>query len=195
MRKVTMLAGAFVVALVLFVAFVLPSEHGRDPLGTGRLLGLTGLYMPDGGVFGPVVESEWPNMPVHDEQLFTLEPFESVELKYDLNVGDGMVFCWRATGEVVFDLHAEPRVGTIDDARSFAAGRAAMKGGTYIAPFDGIHGWFWENRGVQPVTVQLVAGGMMTGATLYQDNDAVRVEFSPGRLVVGGCTLPISLSR
>ena len=176
MRKVAMLAGAFVVALALFVAFVLPSEHGRDPLGTGRLLGLTGLYMPDGGVFGPVVESEEGNWPVRDGRSFPLAPFESVELKYDLAEGDGMVFCWAATGEVLFDLHAEPDGGTVDDARSFAAGRGQRHGGTYIAPFDGIHGWFWENRGRESVTVHLVASGMMAGATRYHDNDAARVE-------------------
>ena len=186
MRKVAMLAGAFVVALVLFVAFVLPSEHGRDPLGTGRLLGLTGLYMPD-GVFGPVVESEEGNWPMRDGRSFPLAPFESVELKYDLAEGDGMVFCWAATGEVLFDLHAEPDGGTIDDARSFAAGRGLRQGGTYIAPFDGIHGWFWENRGGESVTVHLVASGMMAGATRYHDNDAARVAFQPPAPTKGDC--------
>ncbi len=188
MRKVMMLAGAFVVALVLFVAFVLPSEHGRDPLGTGRLLGLTGLYMPDGGVVGPLVESGGGDWPVRDARSFPLAPFESVELKYDLAAGYGMVFCWTATGEVLFDLHAEPEGGTIDDARGFSTGRGVRQGGTYIAPFDGIHGWFWENRGGESVTVHLVASGMMAGATRYHDNDAARVELGgSAEAPVGDC--------
>ena len=177
LRKVAMLGGAFAAAMVLFVAFVLPSEHGRDPLGTGRLLGLTGLSGPDGGVVGPLVESEGGDWPVRDVRSFPLAPFESVELKYDLAAGAGMVFCWTATGEVLFDLHAEPEGGTIDDARGFATGKGVRQGGTYIAPFDGIHGWFWENRGDESVTVQLVAAGMMTGATRFHDNDAARLEF------------------
>lgn len=188
LRRLGILAGAAVVAGLAFVAFVLPAEHGVDPFGTGRLLGLTGLYMPDAGVLGPMVESAGGAWPVQDGRTFPLAPFESVELKYDIAAGDGMVFCWTATGEVLFDLHAEPEGGTIDDARSYAAGRDTRHGGTYIAPFDGIHGWFWENRGAESVSVRIVATGMMTGATRYHDNDAARVGFErPAEWAKGDC--------
>lgn len=188
LRRLAMFGGTFVVAALLFVAFVVPSETGRDPFGTGRLLGLTGLYMPEGRVFGPVVASASGSWPVRDGRAFPLAPFESVELKYDLAAGDGMVFCWTATGEVLFDLHAEPDGGSIEDARSYAAGRDVRQGGTYVAPFDGIHGWFWENRGTESVTVRLVASGMMAGATRFHDNDAARVDFQePAERTAGAC--------
>jgi hypothetical protein len=31
--------------------------------------------------------------------------------------------------------------------------------GTFIAPSTGIHGWFWENIGTEPVTIKLVSSG------------------------------------
>jgi hypothetical protein len=31
--------------------------------------------------------------------------------------------------------------------------------GSFIAPFDGTHGWYWRNRGDQPVTVKLKVSG------------------------------------
>ena len=37
-------AGALIVAAVILVAAVLPAEFGRDPLGTGKALGLLDLY-------------------------------------------------------------------------------------------------------------------------------------------------------
>jgi hypothetical protein len=34
--------------------------------------------------------------------------------------------------------------------------------GTLMAPFSGIHGWFWENTGDRPVTVTLASAGFYT---------------------------------
>ena len=70
-----------------------------------------------------------------------------------------MLFSWQAQEEVVFDFHSE-EVGTDpEDSVSFAVGRASTQHGTYVAPYDGIHGWFWENRGQQEVTVKLTTTG------------------------------------
>lgn len=189
-RRLLTLAGALAAATLLFVAFVLPAEFGRDPLGSGALFGLTGLSGGVDGRSGPLAASGGDAGQVLDARTFPLTPFESVELKYDLAEGDGMVFCWWSTGEVLFDLHAEPEGGGIEDARGFAAGRGTGHRGTYVAPFDGIHGWFWENRGAVTVTVHLAASGFMTGATRYHDNDASRVPFPangrPDALACGG---------
>ena len=37
------ISAAFIAAIAIFVAIILPAEFGRDPLGTGRLLGLSGV--------------------------------------------------------------------------------------------------------------------------------------------------------
>ena len=78
-----------------------------------------------------------------------------------------MVFSWQADGEVVFDFHSEEAGTDPDDAVSFALGRGDAQHGTYVAPFTGIHGWFWENRGQREVTVRLTTQGYFASSTTY----------------------------
>ncbi len=164
---------AFVAATAIFLAFVLPAEFGVDPIGIGRALGLTGLAGT------PSEDAHRTETPLAgDDRTFELAPFESVEFKYDMAAGDGLVYAWTATGEVVFDLHAEPEGAAPGVAESFAQGRARADAGTYIAPFAGIHGWFWENRGTATVTLRLRIAGFVTGATRYHDGSAVRMNLT-----------------
>ena len=171
-RIVLATVGALIAANAAFVALVLPAEFGIDPTGIGRALGLLGL-------------AGAPPEDIHrtdtafaaERRVFELAPFESVELKYDLAAEDGLVYVWEATGEVVFDLHAEPEGAEPGTAESFAQGRAATDAGTYVAHYDGIHGWFWENRSAATVTVTLRIAGFATGATEYKDGDSARVAF------------------
>ena len=172
MKRVLLATGsAFVAATAAFVAFVLPAEFGVDPTGVGGALGLMGL----GG--GPVQDLHRTDAHlVEDFREFELAPFESVELKYELAAGDGIVYAWSTTGEVVFDLHAEPEGAEPGVAESFAQGRDTADAGTYVARFNGIHGWFWENRGNWTVTVRLRTTGFATGVTRYHDGMAQRLE-------------------
>lgn len=164
-------AAALATATALCFAFVLPAEFGVDPTGIGQALGLTGLVgSPPQDLHRTVTAL------VEDVREFELAPFESVELKYDLAAGDGLVYAWTATGEVVFDLHAEPEGSAPGVAESFAQARDTVDGGTYVARFPGIHGWFWENRGTTTVTVNLRVAGFATGATRYHDGMAQALE-------------------
>ena len=43
-----------------------------------------------------------------DRVEFILEPFQSVEYKYLMDMDASMVFSWVADGEVYYDMHAEP---------------------------------------------------------------------------------------
>ena len=162
--------GALAAANAIFFAFVLPAEFGIDPTGIGRTLGLVGLA---GAPPEDVHRTATPLLA--DRRAFELAPFESVEFKYDLAAGDGLVYAWTATGEVVFDFHAEPEGAAPGVAESFAQGRADADRGTYVAHFTGIHGWFWENRGVATVAVSLRVSGFATGAAAYRDGDAQRI--------------------
>ena len=164
---------AFAGANAIFFAFVLPAEFGVDPTGIGGALGLTGLA---GAPAADVYRTE--TALVEDARRFELAPFESIELKYDLVAGDGLVYAWTASGEVFFDLHAEPADAEPGTAESFAQGRGLADSGTYVAPFDGIHGWFWENRGASALVVSLRAAGFATGATRYFDGRAEPVDIA-----------------
>ena len=154
--------GALVAATAVCVTIVLPAELGVDPTGIGRALGLTGLAEPPPRAVQQTA-TPWRS----DVRRFELAPFESAEFKYRLAAGDGLAYAWAASGEVVWDLHAEPEGAAPEVAESFAQGRGAADGGTYVAAFPGLHGWFWENRGALPVTVDLRASGFPTEAIHY----------------------------
>ena len=172
MKRVLLAAvSALVVATAVFFAFILPAEFGIDPTGIGGSLGLTGLSgRPPQDLYRTDTDL------VQDVREFELAPFESVELKYDLAAGDGFVYAWNATGEVIFDIHAEPEGAEPGVAEGFAQGRDISDAGTYLARFAGIHGWFWENRGTTTVTVRLRMSGFATGATRYHDGMAQPLE-------------------
>jgi len=154
------------VATTILVTLVLPAEYDLDPLGTGAALGLTGLSRS-----GPDALIDQPSPFRQEQRVFELAPFESVEYKYRLDAGAGLVFSWQASGEVVFDFHAEPDGAEEGFAESFAQGRELARHGTYSAAFPGIHGWFWENRGTELVTVRLNAAAFTDLATEFRDND------------------------
>ena len=41
--------------------------------------------------------------------------------------------------------------------------------GSYRAPYGGIHGWYWENKGDQPVTITLQTAGFYSQARMFSD--------------------------
>ncbi len=162
---------ALAVAVLLLFAVVLPAEYGYDPLGTGAGLGLVGMA---DAADRPARhhDARWRS----DAIRFPLAPFESVEYKYAMQAGDTLLFDWHADGEVLFDLHAEPEGAARGYAESFAKGRAGGRAGSYTAPFTGIHGWFWQNRGSAEVTVVLQVEGYVDGA--FEFRDGRRFEYS-----------------
>ena len=156
-----LLAGA------ILLVFVLPAEYGLDPVGAGQLLGIDG--MSGYSVSALTVEDHAPHT---DRVEFPLAPFESVEYKYQLDAGEAVIYQWSAEGEIVFDLHSEEAGTDPEDAVTFSVGRAASQQGSYVAPFDGLHGWFWENRGDHEVIVTLSTTGYFQTATTYNANGA-----------------------
>jgi hypothetical protein len=161
---VVQIAGAAGVAGVVLLLAVLPAEYGYDPTGVGEVLGLTGL-----AEVPPRVLSLRSEVLRRDEVSFELAPFESVEYKYCLDQGAAMTFAWRATGDVAYDMHAEPDGAPEGFAESFGAGASGGRAGSYVAPFTGIHGWYWENRQQQRVTVTLGSVGFYTETTTFRD--------------------------
>lgn len=167
-------ACAAVVAGAILVTSILPAEYGIDPLGTGKALGLTALAN-----VRPGVVATQPNAFRRDQISFELAPFESVEYKYRLELGGSMVYSWQATGTVIYDLHSEPDNAPQGYAESFDKAEKTASYGTYTAPFSGIHGWFWENRGRRNVTVTLTAAGFFSGALEFRDGNVFEREILP----------------
>lgn len=168
-------AGALLVATALLLTVVLPAEYGWDPFGTGAALGVLGMAGDDVAAL-----QQQPGPRRRDRIAFRLAPFESVEYKYRLDEGDAMLFHWRADGEVVYDMHAEPDGSAPGYAESFTRGRGAGSDGSYTAPFAGIHGWFWQNRGDREVTVTLETAGFFDGAVELRDGRAFHYALDAG---------------
>ena len=167
--------GAAVVAVAVLFTIVLPAEFGFDPLGTGGALGVAGLSRD---VTSTLARQEGRFLT--DEVRFTLSPFESVEYKYRLEEGDSMLYGWTATGEVLYELHGEPDGAAPGYAESFDRARAERGAGTYVAPFPGIHGWFWENRGEADATLTLRTAGFYSTAFEFRDGGRFERPISPG---------------
>jgi hypothetical protein len=166
---------ALLAALVLLVLVVLPAEYGWDPLGSGEALGLLGLS----GEVVPLPLREQPEGYRRDRVEFQLSPFEFVEYGYRMAEGAGLVYSWRASGTVLYNFHSQPDGMAPDYAESFARARAAAHSGTYLAPFDGTHGWFFQNRGEEDVTITLEVSGFISDAEESNEGGSRRRELPP----------------
>ena len=78
---------------------------------------------------------------------FHARPRGSIEYKYRLDKGKALLYSWKATGPVNYELHAEPDGAPQGYAESYEKKDAQSRrvAGTLTAPFAGIHGWYWEN--------------------------------------------------
>lgn len=176
-------AGALAVAAVVLAVAVLPAEYGIDPLGAGRVLGLDRLYLAGSGtpdaaaiitpVEGGALASRADVYRVDARQL-TVPSLGSVEFKYAMTKGAAMVYSWSAPAPLDFDFHTERADKTEPASETFEKGEAAQKGGVYTAPYDGIHGWYWENLTDTDVTVTLYAAGFYSEGVLFLPNQAPR---------------------
>jgi hypothetical protein len=173
---------ALVVATILLVTVVFPAEYGIDPLGTGRALGLSALSggtspedpvpPPAGEKVAPVPEGAFALYPAAfkvDSRDLVLGPYEYVEYKYHLERGATMLFSWRASGDVMHDMHGDPEGQSSSTAAvSFDARSRRQADGSFEAPFTGIHGWYWENPGAETLTVRITTAGFYTSAHQFR---------------------------
>lgn len=175
---------AVLVAVAILITTVLPSEFGIDPTGIGKAMGLTALSatnaeaaitpnpyasaakLPGNVTAAPVVQlpagivakSDVPFS--SDEMSLTLQPGEGAEIKATMRKGEQFVYNWAVEGGPVnVDMHGEkPNAG--DKFTSYWKGQQLTSDqGTFVAPFDGTHGWYWRNRGDKPVSVKVKASG------------------------------------
>ena len=167
---------ALLVSAIVLVTVVLPAEYGIDPIGTGRALGLTALSgaepaavvpPPSGDALAPVQEGNiglYPRDYKVDSRELELGPYEYIEYKYHLAKDATMLFAWSASGDVVQDFHGDPDGAPSSAAQSFDKKPRRESTGSFVAPFSGIHGWYWENPGGETVTVRLTTAGFYTAA-------------------------------
>mgnify|MGYP003582450856 CR=1 FL=1 len=170
----------FAALLILFGA-VLPAEYNRDPTGLGRMTGIAALWAPEERVLSPTApgsnaatEPHSPSYPtpfrsdVIDVPLKASgdpERGDEVEYKVYLKKGGSYVYSWEVPGivnseEFYTEFHGHTLVP--EKATTVAYYRKATgtsDSGVLTAPFDGVHGWYFQNQSVKPVTVRLRLAG------------------------------------
>jgi hypothetical protein len=100
-----------------------------------------------------------------DEMEITLAAGKGVEVKTHLAKGATLIYTWKTKNaeKVNHDFHGEPVDAKENEFESFILeDQVSESKGTLIAPFTGVHGWYWKNKTGAPVTVALKASGFYT---------------------------------
>jgi hypothetical protein len=180
---------ALVGAIVVLVVAVLPAEYGVDPTGVGRVLGLTqmgeikaslareaaadaaadaaSVAAPTPATTPATAAASTPPAPADTAwthvTIVSLAPGEGKEVKLVMKQGARATYEWTAVGGAVnHDTHGDS-TGAPNSYISYTkATGVASDAGELTAAMDGSHGWFWRNRGREPVSVTLRTRGDYT---------------------------------
>jgi hypothetical protein len=175
-RTIAVVAGAFLMGSAIFVLFVLPAEFHRDPTGFGKLTGLDRLAGPEvvtvaAAPAGPNATTRFYATPFRtDTILITLPPDEKNELEYKVKMrpGDTLTYSWSVTGDEAhpewfyYDFHGESRPvpeGAKATVMEYRQSTGLNSSGALVAPFEGVHGWYFQNQSDKPQTVRLKISG------------------------------------
>ncbi len=178
---------AALIAAVLLVTTVLPSEYGIDPSGIGRALGLTQMGEIKAALAAEANAEKAPPATVQASTIaaapdvgsrpepaaqanaatqqhtmsVTLKPGQATEIKLTMRKDIRVRYEWAsAGGPVNYDSHGDPVGAAKSFYHGYGKGRnASGDAGTLVAAFDGKHGWFWRNRSDAQVTVTLKTSG------------------------------------
>jgi hypothetical protein len=171
---------AAVVGAVLTVCVIMPAEYRKDPTGFGKLTGLIALATPT--VAKPVADAAtvdtkgdgkatttpalttnawfYPNEFRTDTIKITLGPDGELEYKVAMKAGGSMVYSWSVDqGTIYYDFHGEPSNDPKHATRYREEQETTKSNGAFVAPFEGIHGWFWLNLTGKPQVVTLKMSG------------------------------------
>ena len=152
-----LLAAAAVLTLVAIPAAQQAAPAWQPPPPTpGALVAQPGTYKQD------AVE-------------FNLVPGEGMEYKYRLEKGAGMLYSWTASGLLHYEMHSVPDGAPKEFAETFDKQDDRMSAhGVYTAPFPGIHGWYWQNRTKEPVTLKMTTTGFYSESQEFRKGQDVR---------------------
>ncbi|MEZ5498843.1 MAG: hypothetical protein R3E77_05350 [Steroidobacteraceae bacterium] len=166
---------ALLAATLIFVTTVLPAEFGRDPTGFGRLTGLTKLSLS-----APVQPSAIPNdntamavplggaaplqeqaaAPRSEEFVIPLDFADELEFKVRMKAGATLLYSLQIEGarspiDAYTDFHGDVPGAEPEQVIEYRQATGLTSNGALRAPMDGVHGWFLQNRGDDPITVRL----------------------------------------
>ena len=179
---------AMLLAVVILFTFVLPAEYGIDPTGLGKKMGLTTLSeitqkstptiaencnKPTQNLAENTTQAAIPNpnsdlQPLEnanaiqwkDTVKIVIPPNGALEYKFAMAKDAVLEYSWITdSAPIYFDFHGEPKGATDGYFKSYLETKHTESKGKLTTPFEGIHGWYWENETDQPVTIQLSTNG------------------------------------
>lgn len=183
---------ALSLGIVVLVTAVLPAEYGIDPLGTGKLLGFSRLYMEE-TTEEPIQNSKQadplnrkkltleelgspPNIPKpieandppqekqfevqNDTIKVVVKADKGIEYKFSALKYASVKYEWTTSdNNIVFiDFHGEVKQDNPPEEvfyESYTLAYSNNMAGTFTAPFEGRHGWYFRNRSNEDITVTI----------------------------------------
>jgi len=176
-RLIAAIAGALLLAGLIVLGVILPAEFNRDPLGIGKLSGLSRLWAPDEKTAdakeGGVARAREYDIPFRTDVVeIPLGDFlagaDKSELEYKVRMPKDatLTYSWEVVGtteprDLHFDQHGHttPAPGQPMTVSTYRQGFGLKQQGALTAPFDGIQGWQFSNSSEKPVVVKLRLAG------------------------------------
>ena len=178
-RLALLTLGALVVGTTIVFGAILPVEFGFDPLGVAKLTGLDRLRAPqevafqpaDGESIGPrardyTVAYRTDTVEIPLQGVFG--PLFANELEYKVRMDKDatLTYAWSVEplggpDDFYYAFHGH----TLDDdpdqitVANYREGTAANAAGALVAPFEGVHGWYFVNQSAKPVVIHLKLSG------------------------------------
>jgi hypothetical protein len=163
---------------VVTVGAIMPAEFGTDPLGIGQATGLSRLWAPPTVVYEPKAGSEdatpfRPTEVAYREDVvmipvpnyFTGPYLNELEYKVRMQQGATITFTWTAGNiDLADDLYFEFHGHTLQNREemtvaSYHKDSINHSSGTLTAPFDGVHGWYFQNSSDKDAVIELHISG------------------------------------
>ena len=176
-RLIAATLGALLLAVLIVLGAILPAEFNRDPLGVGKLSGLSRLWAPEdktvdadaGGVarareYAIPFRTDVVEIPLGD----FLAGADKSELEYKVRMAKDatLTYSWEVVGateprDFHFDQHGHttPVPGQPMTVSTYKQAFGLKQQGALTAPFDGIQGWQFSNSSEKPVVVRLRLSG------------------------------------
>ena len=170
------LAAAAVAALIVLGA-ILPAEFHKDPIGLGKLTGLSRLWAPDDKKVDPsaagVARAREYDIAFRTDTVEIplggfLDGADKSELEYKVRMKKDatLTYSWEVTGlssprDFQFDQHGHttPKAGEGMTVATYRQGFGLKQQGALTAPFDGIQGWLFSNQADGRAVVHLKLAG------------------------------------
>lgn len=175
-RLIAATLGALALAVLIVLGAVLPAEFNQDPLGVGKLSGLSRLWAPDdekvdtkdgaarAREYDVPFRSDVVEIPLGD----FLAGADRSELEYKVRMKKDatLIYAWEVIGtneprDFHFDQHGHttPRPGESMAVATYRQAFGLKQQGALTAPFEGIQGWQFSNSSEKPVVVRLRLAG------------------------------------